>query len=103
MTGFIEVHGTRQRSLRVRCRWCCSRHSHGHVRTPVGETTARVAQCRAPDSLYKTGYNILVSGTRFSAVRQTVRLPTAAQMRAIHEGRIGKAVQKLRDQAPPAG
>ena len=107
LPGFIEertegVAGPPAMLLRVWCRWCCIWHTHGYTGTKVGETTDRAAHCIAPDSPYKrTGYNVLVSGTPFSAVAKTMRKATPAQARAIRDGRISEAVQKLRDQAPP--
>ncbi|MER6548478.1 hypothetical protein [Streptomyces sp. NPDC001250] len=63
---------------------------------PTGPRTAT-----RPDSEYETGYDIRVSGTPFAEVRKTMRSATAAQARAIREGRITEAVQKLRDQPGP--
>lgn len=106
LPGFIEkrtegVAGPPAMLLRVWCRWCCRWHTHGYTGTPVGNTTDRTSHCYAPDSAYKTGYDIRVSGTPFTEVCKTMRAATAAQERAIREGRITEAVQKLRDQVGP--
>jgi hypothetical protein len=112
LPGFIEertegVAGPPAMLLRVWCRWCCRWHTHGYTGTKVGDTTLNVGgggHCLAPDSPYKdAGYTIRVSGTPFSAVRKTVRSATAAQERAIRDGRISAAIQQLRDQEPPTG
>lgn len=100
--GFIQDHH-QVPTLRVWCSWCLLWHEHGLAGTKVGDTADRAPHCYAPDSPYKeTGYNILVSATPFSAVAKTMRKATAAQERSIREGRISGAVQKLRDQPPPA-
>jgi hypothetical protein len=109
LPGFIEertegVAGPPAMLLRVWCRWCCRWHEHGLAGLEIGDSTHRVAHCYAPDSSYdETGYNLRVSSTQFSAVRKTMRKATVAQERAIRDGRISETVQKLRDQAPPAG
>lgn len=100
--GFIQDHPEIP-TLHVWCAWCLRWHEHGLAGTKVGDTADRAAHCYAPDSPYKdTGYNILVSGTPFSAVVKSMRKATAAQQRAIREGRINARVQQLRDQPAPA-
>ncbi|GEK04451.1 hypothetical protein [Streptomyces sp. 1-11] len=103
LPSFLEPHA-HGHSLRVWCRWCCDWHSHGHDDTPVGDTTHRGAHCYAPDSEYnETDYWIRVTGIPFSTARKTIRTATAAQQRAIRDGRISEAVQQLRAQEPDAG
>lgn len=107
LAGFIErrtqgVAGPPAMLLRAWCRWCCDWHGHGLAGTAVGDYADRAAHCYAPDSQYKeTGYHIMVTDTPFSTVRKTMKAATAHQTRAIWQGRINEAVQRLRDQPPP--
>jgi hypothetical protein len=103
LDGFIENH-RQGASLRVWCRWCCCWHIHGLADAKPGDYIHRVAHCYAPDSTYDdTGYYIRVTGTPFSAVRNSVRQVSSTQRWAMQDGRVSVAVQRLREQPRPVG
>lgn len=103
LPGHLEPHPGGD-LLRVWCRWCCIWHQHGAAGEGPGHLTHRVAHCWAPDSPYQdSGYQILISPVSYATAKKEVRSATPAQQRAIREGRITAAVQRLRDQSPPQG
>ena len=108
LPGFIErrtagVAGPPAMLLRVWCCWCCRFHEHGLADGKPGDETDRSAHCTAPDSPSKrTGYAIRISAVSYTKARQGIRQATINQRAAISSGRISAAVQRLRDQAPPA-
>lgn len=101
LAGYIEDH-PQTPMLHVWCRWCCVWHHHGLADAKPGDDVYRRAHCHAAETPYRdTGYCIRVVSTPFSVVAPAMREATAAQTRAIREGRTSARVQQLRAQRLP--
>lgn len=91
---FIQVHAW--------CPHCANWHRHGDHTNQAGDVLHRYVHCIRGDGPYKaTGYLIAVTNIPLASVRPLMRRTSAAQRRALGEGRTTVAIERLRAQVLP--
>lgn len=83
------------------CPHCANWHRHGDDSNKPGDVLHRYPHCLRRGPHEETGYLVAVTNTPLAKVWGRMRRTSAAQRRAISEGRITPAIERLRRQPLP--